>query len=444
MPVSVGMKNHLAQSPTTLCTLWRVEERRRERLLNWETSSRVNVEARGGWLRKNDGTDGSDDAGAFSNQSFDGDGYLRWVWRARRTAACGLSASNGGADEDSIDFAIQVEADGTINVIESGSVEHSTSAGAARRGDWLVIKRIGTEITYWHNRTLLYTSALTSSGALFADASITTKGATIEGAVFGKIPTVITLSNHTRNLTYQGEAYTPAPLSPSRLAQSAGLKPDNAEIAMVLASGQFTKPDLIGGRWNHARAEIITVNYADLTLGHARRKVGYFGEVQIRNGMFTAEFRGLAQLLDQETGESTSALCRAKQLGDERCGLDLTDHMFDAAVTAVTDGLRITIDLSPAKANDYFKFGLIYFRSGNNLFYEREIKSNTGNDLELARPMPLEVEVGDLVTVIAGCPRTRAACKAFPNPDNPSETNIENFVGEPDIPGLNKVYEFPE
>lgn len=444
MPVSAGMITHLAQSPTTLCTLWRVEERRRERLLNWSTSSRVNVAARGGWLKKNAGVDGTDDAGAFSNQSFPADGYLRWVTRRNGEVTCGLSMSNSGANVAGIAFALQVKADGTIRAIESGVVKYTSSAGAARCGDWLVIKRIGTTVTYWKNRTLLYTSLVSSTGALFADASIATKGATIEQAVFGKIPTVITLSNHTRNLTYQSEVYTPAPLSPSRLVKATGLKPDNAEIVTILQSGQFTKPDLVGGRWSHSRVEITVVNYEDLTLGPARRSVGYMGEVQIRNGMFTAEFRGLAQLLDQEAGESTSALCRAKQLGDERCGLDLTAHMFDAAVTAVTDGLRITIDLSPAKPNDYFTFGLIYFRSGYNHFYEREIKSNTGNALELARPMPLQVQVGDLVTVIAGCPRMRAACKAFPNPDNPSGTNIENFVAEPDIPGLNKVYEFPE
>jgi uncharacterized phage protein (TIGR02218 family) len=433
---------HLASSPLTLCTLWRVEERRRERILNWATSSRVNVAARGGWLRKTDGTDGSDDAGAFSNQSFSGDGYLRWVTKRNGTVTCGLSTSNSGVNVAGIDYAIQIDGNGLFVIYESGVLKYT--GPTVRRGDWLIIKRIGTNVTYWRNRTLLYTSEASEAGTLFADASLTTKLATIEGAYFGKIPTVIAVSNHTRSLTYNGEAYTPVPLTPSRLAKSAGLKPDNAELAAVLTSDGFTKADLRGGRWNHSRVEIISVNYEDLTMGPARNTVGYIGEVNLRNGTFTVEFRGLSQLLAQEIGEATSALCRAKQLGDERCGLDLTDHMFDCAIATVSDGLRISIDLSPAKDSNYFQYGLIYWRNGNNHFYEREIKSNVGNSLELARPMPLQVQVGDLVTVIAGCARTREACKAFPNPDNDSGTNIENFVGEPDMPGLTKVYQFPE
>lgn len=442
MPVSVAMKNHLAGSPLTLCTLWRVEERRRERLLNWETSSRTNVAARGGYLRKSGGTDGTPDAGAFSNQKLTGDGYFRFVAKRNGTIYAGLSPSNSGANYTAISFCIGVEANGTIKIYELGTLKHT--GGTARRGDWLVIRRIGTTVTYWHNRTLLYTSATSSTGNLYADASIATKNATIEGAVCGRIPTIITVSNHTRELTYDGEVYTPIPLTPSTISKSAGLAADNAELTAILSASGFTKADLVGGRWNHSRIEILTVNYEDLSMGPARKSVGYMGEVVIRNGQFTTEFRGLSQLLNQEAGESTSPLCRARQLGDERCGLDLTAYMFDATVTAVADALRFTINLSPAKANNYFRYGLVYFRSGNNFLYEREIKGNTGNALELARPFPLTVSVNDLVTVVAGCDRTRAACKGFANADNPSGTNIENFQGEPDIPGLTKVYQFPE
>ncbi len=442
MPVSVAMTTHLAGSPTTLCTLWRVEERRRERLLNWETSSRTNVAARGGYLRKSGGTDGTPDAGAFSNQKLPGDGYFRFVTRRNGAIYAGLSPSNSGANYTAISFCVGIEANGTIKIYELGTLKHT--GGTARRGDWLIIKREGTTVTYWHNRTLLYTSATSSTGDLYADTSIASTNATIEDAAFGKIPTVITASNHTRTLTYNAETYQPIPLAPSRLAKSAGLAPDNAELVAILSAGGFTKADLLGGRWNHARVEIITVNYEDLTMGPARRSVGYMGEVAIRNGQFTAEFRGLSQLLTQEVGEATSPLCRARQLGDVRCGLDLTPHMHDASISTVTDALRVTVNLAPAKANNYFQYGLVYFRSGNNLFFEREIKGNTGNAIELARPFPLAVQAGDLVTLVAGCARTRAACKSFANADNPSGTNIENFQGEPDIPGLTKVYQFPE
>jgi len=443
MPVSAGMISHLASSPTTLCTLWRVEERRREVVINWDVAKRINCVTRGGWVKKNAGTDGTDDAGVLSTTQLQGNGYLRFMTKRNGTVYCGLSNNNATVAASSIQHAIRCDADGTVKIYESGTLK-ATMSGTARKGDWLTIKRVGTAVTYWRNRTLIYTSATVSSGVKYADVSIATKNATVEQAVFGFNPTIITVSNHTRNLTYNGELYRPVPLSPSRLAKSAGLKADNAELVAVLSSDGFTQADLIGGRWSHSRVEMIVVNYEDLSLGPARRSVGYMGEVQLRNGLFTAEFRGLSQLLQQEIGESTSALCRAKRFGGFDCGVNLAAYSFDCGIASVGDALHVTIDLSPAKANDYFAFGLIYWRTGNNQFYEREIKGNVGNALELTRPMPVEVQTSDFVTVVAGCARTRAACKTFANADTPSGTNIENFQGEPDIPGLSKVYSFPE
>lgn len=443
MPISAGMIAHLEQSPKTLCTLWRVEERRREVLVNWSLSSRANVQTRGGYLFKEAGTDGTDDAGAFSSNRLNGDGYLRFATKNNGTIHCGLSESNSGADADGIKWCIRVDADGTIKVYELGTLK-ATHTATARRLDWLKIRRIGATLTYWHNRSLIYTSTVASSATLHADASIATKYATIEQASFGHDPAIITVSNHTRRLTYNGELYTPGPLTPSQLEKNAGLETDNAEITWVLSSEGFNRNDLRGGRWNHARVEIITVNYEDLTLGPARRSVGYIGEIKFKANQFTAEFRGLSQLLSQETNEKTSALCRVKRFGDQRCGVNLTNYSHDATISMVSDALRFTVDLSPAKADNYFRNGTVYWRTGNNKLYEREIKGNVGNAIELAEPMPLEVEAGDTITLIAGCDRSRAACKSFANDENPSGTNIENFQGEPDIPGLSKVFQFPE
>jgi uncharacterized phage protein (TIGR02218 family) len=441
MPVSAAMKTHLASSPTTLCHLWKVEERKREIVLNW--SSRVNVYARGGWLLKNGGTDGSDDAGAFSTQSFAGDGYLKWTTRLSGTVYCGLSTSNAAATAADIDFAIRSDADGTIRVYESGTLK-ATMSGSARKGDWLIVKRVGTQITYWHNRTLIYTSAASSSGALFADASIVTRKSVIDQVVFGRNPTVITVSDHTRNLTYLGDTYTPMPMNPTRLVQSAGLRPNNLEVTHLLMSGGFTEADLIGGRWDFARVEYRTVNYNDLSMLHARVTPGYFGEVRLQNGIFSAEVRGNVQLLNQEIGYVANSLCQARRLGGFECGLDLTDYMHDTTISSVTDSLTLTIGLGTPKPDGYFEYGLIYFRDGNNHFYEREIKNNASNVLTLHRPFPLSISGGDLVTVVAGCNRTRAKCRTFPNADNPSGTNVENFQGFPDMPGLTRIYRYPE
>lgn len=441
MPISVAIKAHLARTATYLAKLWRVEERPREILVNWATSSRVSVSARGGYLKKT-GTTSDPDAGAFASHPLKADGYLKFIARLNGTIYCGLSTTNDGATAAGIDFAIRVDADGTVKVYESNTLKH-TGTDAARKGDWFFVKRVDGAIGYWHNRTLLYTSEETETDDLFADASIATPNATIDGACYGTIPLVIAVTDHTRRLTWQGEVYQPLPMLPSQFVLNAGFKPDNLEVMHVLSSEAFTEPDLIGGRWDLARVEFTVVNYLDLSQGHARRKVGYLGQVKINNGTFTAEIRGLSQLMSQELGEVIGKLCTARRLGNFECGLDITNFMHDGAVVSV-DGLEVELDLDPAKADDYFAYGLLYFRDGQNKHYEREVKSSVGNTLTLYRPFPFLPEVGDLVTAIVGCARTLAACKAFPSEDTPSGTQVENYQGFPHVPTLEKTLRYPD
>ena len=79
--------------------------------------------------------------------------------------------------------------------------------------------------------------------------------------------------------------------------------------------------------------------------------------------------------------------------------MDLTNYMHDATITAMTDDYHFTVNLSPAKADGYFEFGSMYWRSGNNQFNYCEIKGNVGNVLTL-KPLPLlDVQVGDTLVM---------------------------------------------
>lgn len=437
MAISASMKSHLASSATYLCHLLRIEERPRELLVHWSTASRVTVLARGGNLKAT-----AANGGAFSTHPLTGAGYLKFTARLNGTIYCGLSASNADATSGSIAFAIRVDANGTIKVYEGGVLK-ATAGTTARAGDWFYVKRSsGNAVSYYHNRTLIYTSASTSSASLYADSSIVTSGATIEGAAIGSAPATILVTDHTRNLIYNSEVYTPLPLLPTRFNRSEGLKPDNAELTHILQSSGVTETAIRGGRWDYSRWEFITVNYQDLSQGPAQHAKGKFGEYKVDNGRFMGELRALSQPLSQALGQIVSSLCDVRRLGDERCGQPLDDYMHDANVTAST-ALTVTVDLSPAKADGYFIYGLLAVLSGDNKYYEREIKGNVGNVLTLQRPFPADFVAGDDVTVLAGCKRTVEACMTFVNPDNISGTNIENMQAAPFVPG-SKVYAFPK
>jgi uncharacterized phage protein (TIGR02218 family) len=443
MSLTSQMIAHLGQSATYLAHLIRIEEPPRELILNWATASRANVKARGGYLRKISGGEDVDNAGASSTQNWAGDVYVQCVLRMVGGAYLGLSSTNTGVAVGTMQFAMGFDT-GNIVVYESGSPV-ATSPVAPRAGDTIRVQRASNIITYWHNRTRVYTSLVTPSGIYYAKGSLGNVNATIERAVFGFVQTVVRATDHTRRITFENELYKPLPLLPTRFDRSEGLSPNNAELTHVLMAGGVTEADLIGGRWNYARYEFITVNYLDLTMGVAQRAKGRLGEFRLNSGRFTAELRSLSQPMSQNIGGVVGALCSARRLGNYECGQPMDNYIHDTAITTVTDSLTLTVNLSPAKANGYFQQGSIYFRGGGNQFYEREIKNNVGNVITLARPFPFLSTAANLVTLTAGCVRLRSACKTFVNLDNPSATNVENFAGGfPDVPGNSQLYRFPE
>jgi hypothetical protein len=81
--------------------------------------------------------------------------------------------------------------------------------------------------------------------------------------------------------------------------------------------------------------------------------------------------------------------------------------------------------------------------SGENDGLEEEITSNTSGELSLFMPMFGTVEVGDTVSAVEGCDRSKERCAAIVNADNPSGTNIENMRAEPFLPGRTRVFQYP-
>lgn len=457
MAISATMISHLANTATYLAHTWRVEERAREIAVHWAAASIANVKARGGYLKKTGGTDGSDDAAARSISAHDGDFYVKFRTRLDGTVYFGLAASNNTAAASSIAYAVRVEASGTIKVYEGGVLK-ATSSTTAVIGDFLRVQRVGTTVTYWHNRTKIYTSATASTGALVCDASLVTSDVTVNEAVFGYVPTVLTITDHTRRLTIAGETYRPLPMVPTKIALGDGLKPNNAELTHILMAAGITEEDLIGGRWDYSRLEYCTVRFpvtsaalysanstVDLSTDLAQRFVGNFGVFKMDTaGHFTVELRSASQPMAQEVGDIVGSLCVASQLGDFRCGQPMDNYIKTGVIASVTNSLTVVVTLSGGTpADDYFEYGLLQFTDGENAFYEREVKSNTGNTLTLQRPFPFTPQAGDAVRVLAGCNRTLAKCKTFVNANEPSGTNVENFQAFPYVPGMSKVLRYP-
>jgi uncharacterized phage protein (TIGR02218 family) len=269
---------------------------------------------------------------------------------------------------------------------------------------------------------------------------------------------VIRAANHTRNLYVGGKLYRGVPLKPSQLSQVTGLSPDNAEVTAVFARGQITEDDVLARRWSNARVVYETRNYLNTALGWGERMTGYVGEVTTQRGLFVAEIRGLTQLLQQETGDLYSEDCRADRLGDNRCRQPLAAYTHGLTVAEVRSQSEFRVVVASnnvwgaaAPPDSYFPRGWVEWLTGRNAPLEMDVKAEVSAGapagsfwLTLFLPMSRPIAVGDMLLGIRGCDRKRETCKTFVNHDNPSGTNIENFQGEPDVPGEREVFKFPD
>jgi uncharacterized phage protein (TIGR02218 family) len=244
---------------------------------------------------------------------------------------------------------------------------------------------------------------------------------------------VMGFTDHDSDLVLSGVTFRAGTgFTSSEAASRFGLAVDGAEISGALADEQLTDADLAAGRYDAAEVETWLVDWSDPSLKvlTARARLG---EVRREGQAFTAELRGLADLLSQESGRLYTAKCGA-DLGDIRCKVDLTDPALrGAGAVSVVEGTSIFVASGlDGFADALFSLGRLTWTSGANSGLAIEIKEHrlvAGHArLTLWQAMPEGIATGDNFTVTAGCDKRFATCRA-------RFANTDNFRGFPRIPG---------
>jgi hypothetical protein len=88
--------------------------------------------------------------------------------------AFGLSASNNGNNPNTIEFAIRILANATLEIYESGTFR--TNAGGYALGDVLSVRNENGVIRYYRNEDVLWESAIAPANELVVDISLRTPG----------------------------------------------------------------------------------------------------------------------------------------------------------------------------------------------------------------------------------------------------------------------------
>ncbi len=249
--------------------------------------------------------------------------------------------------------------------------------------------------------------------------------------------TVLGFTEHDRDLAYAGTTFAAATgFTASQIEQGLGLAVDNMDAAGALSSAALTDADILAGRYDDAVVDLFWVNWAETTMG-LQIASGNLGEVKRQGLAFSAEFRSIANRLNQKIGQTYERTCSAA-LGDGRCKIDLASGTYRATATAESAGLtaQIVVNGLSGYAKDWFSGGTLLFTGGANDGLTFEVKAHlhtSGVDiLELWLPTPFPVAVGDTATVTAGCRKTFAICKS-------KFDNHVNFRGFPLIPGTDVV-----
>lgn len=247
--------------------------------------------------------------------------------------------------------------------------------------------------------------------------------------------TVFAFTSHDADIEIDGVTYVAAyGITPSALQAGVGLSVGNAEVKQVFYAQGMTEADLRAGVWDHAEVRVRMVNWANLAQGVIKLLRGWLGEATHDGFCFTAELRGLADLLNRGVGEIVSPMCSAT-FGDARCGVSLTDWTLSGTVTSVTDH-RVFSDADGIGGSDLeagiYIGGLVTWTTGNNAGRSMEVKTNSADgEIELFLPMEGEIQVGDTFTIVRGCPKTSTACKEIFD-------NLLNFRGFPEVPGTDR------
>lgn len=290
---------------------------------------------------------------------------------------------------------------------------------------------------------------LTLPSAAIAHLEQDARRLTICGVITKNDGSILRCTQHDEDLDiddgeFAGYYSSAIPVTGSDVKTSSDMSVDNMEVQGFCDASfsGFTVPDIEAGLFAGAPFEVFICQWDDANAWQKVIRRGYIGEIsRTAEGQFTAEWRGIFQLFQQNIGRTYGERCDVVKFGDARCGLDVSALSRTGTVTTVTSRKRFNATISGgATAAGYFNTGELAFTSGANEGFIKQVKlDNVGGTVghfELWEGTGFDVQVGDAFTVKPGCDRRFETCQAF--------SNQINFRGHGLwIPGIPKIMRAP-
>jgi uncharacterized phage protein (TIGR02218 family) len=267
-------------------------------------------------------------------------------------------------------------------------------------------------------------------------------------------------TNHDKDLVFDIDAatspysgdgvttyYASTGMAASAIETGSDLSTDNLEITAFIDSSAITDTDIRAGRYDYCQISVVMVNYNDLTMGCLRMRFGTLGQVVIKNGLYSAEIRGLSYYFGTVIGWTFGPICRA-DLGDSNCSpagevnlatLTQTGYVETSTNKRVfVPGVLTSPLTSPLTTltgvKGYFDQGVLTWLTGLNAGLLMEVDTWDGTTISLFESMPFTLAPGDTFKVEPGCNKTTDCQAKF--------SNIVNKQAEPFIPGTDAIMNY--
>lgn len=252
-----------------------------------------------------------------------------------------------------------------------------------------------------------------------------------DGAVLG-------FTDHDRPLLVAGVTFEPqSGFTASEARDSLGLSADAADVEGALSSEAIREEDIAAGRYDGATVDTLLVNWR-APAQHALLRSATIGKIVRQDGRFSVELQSLSAKLDQRSGRYFGKTCDA-ELGDQRCGVNLAAGGFSGAGAVVALPTQESLMASGLNGfgDGWFSNGLLTWTSGASAGRRERVMAHRLDGgmatLTLWRGGAAAMAPGDTFTVIAGCDKRFATCRA-------KFSNALNFQGFPHMPGNDAGY----
>lgn len=217
--------------------------------------------------------------------------------------------------------------------------------------------------------------------------------------------------------------------TPSQISQSTDLSVGNADLEGLIGVLGIDRDVLRLGLFDHARIDMYLVDYSTASV-IVQLGSGTWGETTLKNGRYTAEYRGLSQKLQSPISRVVMPTCDA-MVFDNRCRANRALHSEIGSAVA-SNSARTIVTVSLVAEPGYYNGGVVEFTSGDNSGARYEVKSHWATGFELYLPAIYSISPGDTFEISAGCNKSLNHCKT-------KFDNVVNFRGFPHLPGRSSI-----